>query len=174
VPGPLDRITVQTRSPDGNIRVTMHGRGSIEMWFAPGAYERYGERALAHQLGVLATSTWVEHRRRYFAALSEEVGDTVRSDDRSDSPKVAGYRRALAELRLSGGSSAGWVQATSISLVRWEFRVREGACRQLGEAEFVGEVHSAIRAVLADYDRQVREVQARLTAAAASPSVGWR
>jgi hypothetical protein len=151
VPGPLDRIVVETRSPDQNISVTMHGRTEIEMWFSPGAYDRYDDSALAGQLSALATSTWVEYRRRYLAALSEEVGDTVRSEDRSYSPKLVKYQQELAELVLSGTSSAGWVRAGSVGLVRWTFTLHPGACRRLSEAEFVAETHSAVHALLADH-----------------------
>jgi len=76
VPGPLDRIEVDSRSPDQNVSVTMRGRDRIEMRFAPGTYNRYDDSVLAGQLGALATSTWVEYRRRYLSALSEEIQDT--------------------------------------------------------------------------------------------------
>lgn len=170
VVGPLDRIVVDVQSPDRNISVAMRGRGDVEMRFAPGSYNWYEERLLAFQLGALATSTWVEFRRRYVAALSEEVGYTVRGDDTSYSPKVVKYRQELAGLTLAGSSPQDWVHATSTGLVRWEFTVREGACRRLREHEFIAEARGAVRAVLADYGDKVREVHTRMASTAMSSS----
>ena len=160
--GPLDRIVVNTRSPDRNIHVTFRGRHGIELRFAHGAYFRYDDASLAAQLGPLATTTWAEYRRAYFAALSEELGRAVRPEDRSDSSRLNEYRQELAQLKLSGDSPGGWVQASSVGLVRWRFQLRPGARRGLSTEEFIAEVHGAVRAVFADYDSKAREAQARL------------
>src|SRR5204863_8427102 len=101
-PGPLGRFVVNRRSPDRNIHGTFRGRHGIELRFAHGAYFRYDDASLAAQLGPLATTTWAEYRRAYFAALSEELGRAVRPEDRSDSSRLNEYRQELAQLKLSG------------------------------------------------------------------------
>lgn len=90
---PLDRIVVRAESPDRTIGVTMRGRGGVELLFDPGAYRRYEEQALGRQLSQLATSTWVAYRRACFAALSEEIGETVRGNERSPSPRMRALYR---------------------------------------------------------------------------------
>jgi hypothetical protein len=163
--GALDRIDVSTESVDRNMTVRMRGRGGIELRFAPSAYESYDATVLGRQLSQLATLTWVAYRRAYFAAVSEEVGQTIRGDERSGNPAANQFRDDVAALTLSGRSTGGWVSVTSAALVRWEFSVRPGACARLSEQEFIGEVHSTVSEVLDDYDEQVREVLAEMSGA---------
>ena len=45
-------------------------------------------------MSQLATRTWVDYQRNAFAAPSEEIGQTVQGDERSDSQKAVKYRDA--------------------------------------------------------------------------------
>lgn len=159
VTGPLDRVSATTRSPDGQITATLTARDQATLRFQPGAYRRYRESELSHQLSQLATHTWVDYQRSWFAALSEEIGETVRSAGRSTSPKVNGYRAALAEIRARGRSRDGWIEVESTGLVRWQVRVHEGACAELSEEEFIAEAGTALRDVLDGYGAQQRDIR---------------
>lgn len=159
VTGPLDRVSAETHSPDGQIIATLTGRDRVRLRFERGAYRRYGEEDLAHQLSQLATRTWVDYQRNAFAALSEEIGETVRGDERSASQKAVKYRDALAAVAARGTSQDGWIEVTSTGLVRWRVRVHNGACTRLSEEEFLDEADSALADLLADFYEQRRALR---------------
>lgn len=171
--GPLDRIVVRVQSPDQNISVVLRGRSDLELTFARGAYQYMDERHLGRQLDRLATTTWASYRRAHLAALSEEIGETVSGEDRSPSARMAAFRQAIADLRLRGRSTHGWVEAISVGLARWEFAVQPGACSHLTEAQLIAEIGSAARAVLADYASKVRGIHAEMAAARQARN-SWR
>jgi hypothetical protein len=154
----LDRIVVTVESPDSSLRVVMHGRNSVEVTFAPGAHRFADARTLGQRLGQLGTATFTAYRRAYLAAISEEIGGPLRDGGVSPDPKVRRYREETSELRLAATSPNGWIRATSIGLARWDFSLHPSTCEQLSEAQFVSELRSVVRAVLADFDRQALAV----------------
>ncbi len=159
VTGPLDRVSAESYSPDGQITATLTGRDQVRLRLQRGAYGRYGEDDLAHQLSQLATRTWVGYQRNAFAALSEEIGQTVRGDERPDSQQAIKYRDALAAVTAHGASQDGWIEITSTGLVRWRVRVHDGACTRLREEEFLAEADSALADLLADFYEQRRALR---------------
>jgi hypothetical protein len=159
VTGPLDQVSAESHSPDGQITATLTGRDQVRLRFQRGAYRRYDEGDLGHQLSQLATRTWVDYQRKAFAALSEEIGQTVRGDERSDSQKATRYHDALAAATARGTSEDGWIEITSTGLVRWRVRVYGGACTRLREEEFLAEAGSALADLLEDFYEQRRALR---------------
>jgi hypothetical protein len=160
--GPLDRITVNVSSPDQQISVRLSKVDQVELTFRRGTYRRYDELSLGRQLGQLATSTWLESRRAYRQALYQETGIKISGDERPGSPKLAEYRRAQADLAVSGISPGEWVRVASRGLVRWEVTVSDGTCARLTEAEFVSEAGGAVQSLLKDYYEKSADLQERL------------
>jgi hypothetical protein len=152
-------MIVTARSPDGQISATVQGRDRVRLAFEPDAYRWYDESNLAHQLGQLATLTWVAYRRTYFELLSEAVGEAVRGPAPAHGHRESAFREGLEQLTMQARSAGGWVFVHSQALVRWRVEVGPGACRRLPEQEFLAEVDQALRAVLTDYYEQVRRLK---------------
>jgi hypothetical protein len=150
----LARIVVDASSPDGNISAQVRGRFDISVRFVRGAYGRYVESSLAHQLGQLATLAWTRYRRDYVETvdrfLEEPVTDT--GDPGSDRRR---YWERLEELVANGESPGGYLWIRSRALVRWEFTIADGTLRSLAEEAFVAELTGAVTDLIADYRAQV-------------------
>jgi hypothetical protein len=157
--GPLDRIVVTASSPDALIMAKLSHRNQISLRMRPGAYGRYRVEELQSQLAQLATKVWAENRREYFRSASEALGQPVRGDETTQDPKVARFKRAQAELPVSGRSSGGAVEIRSVGLMRWQFTIRPDALRRLDERQFLTEVATATRELLVDYFDRVRALK---------------
>ena len=160
--GPLDQIVVTAHSPDGLIMARLAHRNRISLRMRPGAYQRYRVEALQSQLVQLAARIWAENRRAYFRSASATLGVTLRGDEPAQDARGARFKRAQAELSVSGQSAGGDVEARSIGLLRWQFIIRPGALDQLSEREFLTEVANAVRNLLIDYFDQVRALKVEI------------
>ncbi len=159
---PLRRLVAAAISPDQRIQARVSGGDQVEVWFRSGAYPRYDDDALAHQLAQLATRLWVEYRRAYFQALSEAVGETIRGDTPTQSPRTLAFRQELAALPLDVTSPGGWIRIRSEGLVRWQIHLARGACRQLTEDDFLAELDRGYRALITEYYQNVLDLKDRL------------
>jgi hypothetical protein len=148
----LARVTVQAESPDGQIVGRVGGQMQVEIHFREGAYARFSERDLGHQLGQLAAVLWSRYRREY-----DEVTALYRDGEPApyEEPEDVAFRERRAALKVRGRSSLGWIEASSRALVRWDVTVAEGTVRALTESEFLGQVDSAVADILRDWQHQV-------------------
>lgn len=145
----LDSIAVEASSPDRQIRARFAGAGDVEVRFAHGAYRRYTERDLGHQLAGLATLLWTGHRQEYLRRVGAASGTPAHRV--SPRGKRADFRNALADVAVEGVSPDRSTTVRSVGLLRWEVVVSDGTVRRLAEQEFVAGLLAAVSATLAAY-----------------------
>lgn len=144
----LDRLAVQTWSPDGNICAEARGEYQISVRFAAGTYRTYTESTLGQQLGRLGALVWTRYRREY-----TEIMETFLEEEplpRED-PEDRRFRERLEQLHLAGASADGRIGIRSRALVHWELTIAPGTLRALTEPEFLAQLDGAVREVVADY-----------------------
>lgn len=144
----LTSITVTVTSPDANLRARIRGRRFAGLEFRPGAYDRYTETDLAHQLARTATLLFV-NRDRAVARLTEEAGLTRRrepGDARDDAERR--YLERVFSLPVVGTGPDERVRFKTNGMARWECRIERGTLRRLDEAEFVAETSGAVADLL--------------------------
>jgi hypothetical protein len=146
----LARIVVDASSPDGMISARASGQ-DVAVRFQAGAYRRYTESGLAHQLGQLATLTWTRYRREYLETVDAYFEDPV--DD--DTPEGQEFQQRLEQLVVTGGSSDRSVSVRSRGLVHWDFMIAAGTVARLPEDEFVTQLTVAVTSLLADHRARV-------------------
>lgn len=152
---PVAQIVVTEHSPDHIISATLSHHDKIVFQFRPRAYGLYDEAALGRQLGQLITSLWDSFRQRYFQSLSEAVGETIRGDEREDSPKLQRFKEAQLALLAGGDSPQRWVRIETQGMRHWRVTIARNAVRQLAEQDLVVEVDGALRAAINDYYAQL-------------------
>jgi hypothetical protein len=153
-----DPMVVEVSSPDRQIFARLSGEDDVTLWFAPGAYLRYDERQLAHQLARLATLLWVAYQQAYQRAWSEPTGTPAPTRGPQDAVRRA-FRQEQLELAVAGVSPYGFVTVRSVGLLTWEVDIREGTPRQLSEQEFLQEALDAARMLLDDYFAQTHRLK---------------
>jgi hypothetical protein len=148
----LMRLSVQADSPDRLISGMVGGRMQVEVSLCDGAYRRYTDADLGHQLGQLAAVLWSRYRREY-----DEVTDAYREDGPApyEQPEDSDFRERRASLVARGRSRDGRIEASSRGLVRWDVSVTPGTVRALTEAEFLAEVGTAVADILRDWQLKV-------------------
>lgn len=117
----------------------------MDVRFTHGAYRRYTERDLGHQLARLATLLWTGHRQEYQRRVGTS-SHTVRLQG-----KRADFRNALADVAVEGVSPDRSTRVRCVGMLRWEVVVSDGTVRRLAEQEFVAGLLAAVSATLADY-----------------------
>jgi hypothetical protein len=152
---PVAQIVVTEDSPDNLISATLSHQDKIAFRFRPGSYQLYDEAALGRQLGQLITNLWDSFRQRYFQSLSAALGETIRGDEREDSPKLQRFKDAQSALRSGGDSGQRWVRIESQGMRHWRVTLGRNALRQLTEQELIAEVDAALRAAINDYYAQL-------------------
>lgn len=152
---PVARIVVTEHSPDHMISATLSQNDQIMFDFRQGAYRLYDEPTLGNQLGQLITRLWDSFRRSYYHALSEALGETIRGDEREDSPKLQRFAQARAALLSTGDAPHRWVRVRSQGMTYWRVTIAKHAVRQLSERELTAELGAALRAAIDDYYAQL-------------------
>jgi hypothetical protein len=154
----LGAIIVEVNSPDRCIRARLAGDDDIDVWFVAGAYRRYSEEGLAHQLASLAKLVWTGHRQEYLRIVGEATGTAARGGTRLHGRR-ADFRQALAKLTVEGVSPDESVAIRSAGLLRWEFFIRDGTIRRLTEEEFLATVREAVAMLLAEYFTRTHQLK---------------
>lgn len=147
----LDKMITEVSSPDQQMSATISERDRVELRMRPGAYQRYDERGLAHQLGRLASLAWVEYRRGYLRVVSEATGQPAGDNQTEHDSRRREFQRARAEVSAVGASPSGHIRVVSQGLVHWQVTIRDGALRQLDEERLLAEISTAVQALLTDY-----------------------
>jgi hypothetical protein len=141
-------MVVTATSPDGQIGARVSGQGrTVEVSFRPGAYRRYREDALAHQLGQLATLTFTRYRRQEDELVAAAFGGTAHEAGRD------GYQERLRHLVASAAGDG--IEITSRGLASWQVSIGTGLLRRLPEAEFVTALADAVGRLLNRYNAHV-------------------
>jgi hypothetical protein len=152
-------------SPDGNIVARVEGPDDIEVRFRPGAFDRYGEEELAHQIERLAQLCWVafdrERTEKYRQALRLSNEEVAQAEAFPPDERRRHYDEDLNAVRASGTAPSGLLRIQSEALLRWRVQLAPGALRQLNEEQFVAELHAAVRSLFADRMVQITVIKSR-------------
>jgi hypothetical protein len=144
----LKDLSVTVSSPDGNIQAQVVGGRPRPLTFRTGAYKRYTETQLAHQLARTATLLFVG-RDRGVQAIMEEAGlHRPRRPSEALDEAQRRYLAALPNIYATGLGPRELVRFETTGLVHWQCTIADGALRYLSEREFVGEVMGAAQKVL--------------------------
>lgn len=147
----LDALTVEATSPDGQIKTRLVGDDDLTLAFRPGAFDKYDERGLEHQLERLAVLTWITYRRGYFTALHPDDPDAAKEAQKPHwNTKYRRYHEAVAEMVGKGPAPSGLLEMRSKGLAHWKVRIQDGALKRLGEEQFIKEALAAFARVRAD------------------------
>ncbi|HEY8471528.1 MAG TPA: hypothetical protein VIL37_02705 [Natronosporangium sp.] len=144
----LADLTVTVSSPDGNIEAEVYGGRVRWLEFRPGAYQRYDESELAHQLERLATLAFVNHDRGV-QKIMEDVG--LHRPRGPAEARDEAHRRYLADLpniHATGVGPRQLVRFEATGLLNWRCDIVQGTLRQLSEQQFIAEVIDAAQALL--------------------------
>ncbi|MFY1686339.1 hypothetical protein [Plantactinospora sp. WMMB782] len=155
----LDNMVVTVDSPDERIRARVSNYHDVEITFAPGAFDRYDEEQLSHQLARLGVTTWVAYHRARSEAYrlsqglsSDELADAERP---SDDPYRRQYEVELNAIEGEGVSAGGAVRVRTYGLMQWNVDIEPGSIRRLGETAFLAELHSAMKSLLSDREMKI-------------------
>jgi len=152
-------------SPDRRIRATIDRATQVEVTFADGAYRRYDEDTLGHQLERLGTLARVaydraasEEHRRSLGLASDEYADHQRSPQEERRQR---YEADLAAVEAGGVSPGGWLKVVSRGLLHWQVLIEPGTLRRVNEDGFLSELHSALRTAFAERELEITIIKAR-------------
>jgi hypothetical protein len=152
-------MVVLVSSPDRSIEARVENYTDVRISFRPGVFDRYDESELAYQLGRLGVTTWVAYHRERTEAYrasqglsAEELADAERP---SDDPRRQRYEEELNAIEGEGVSAGRLVRIRTTGMMRWNVDIEPGALRHLGEQGFLGELHSAIRALIQDREAKI-------------------
>lgn len=154
----LRTMTVQAESPDGNIWSRVHDYTRLDVGFRPFAYERYDEPSLSYQLSRLGLLTWVAWSRERTEIYRRTVNLTADEAERAtwtEDPARLRYEAELNAIKAVGVSTHGAVRVRTVGMMQWQVDVEPDTLRRLVEPTFVGEIHSAFEALMADRRRQI-------------------
>jgi hypothetical protein len=152
----FSRMTVTATSPDGQISAEVSWEGRVlSLKFRPGAYHRYTEVTVAHQLAQTATLLWTRQRRYYREIIDATFENPIHDDAPDIDPRQRTYLDRLGKIIAEGASRDNSVRIRTEGMTRWEFTVAEGALRKLPEPEFVTQTSDAVAALLTHHRSQM-------------------
>lgn len=158
----LAGAVAEAMSPDGQISASVTGAGdSVEVTMRrPGAYERYTDGGIAHQLSQLATLTATRHLRLERKIVAETFGESMLVDDGFDlDPELREYRQAIAQLVAWADSDGSQIRLSTRGMVSWQAILAPGTVRRLSEDEFLEELHGAIGNLFATWHKKVMVIR---------------
>jgi hypothetical protein len=144
----LAALTVSVRSPDGRIEARSMAENLAEVTFSPGAYERYTEPDLEHQLARTATLLYVGHDRAVQQAMEEAGLRRATEPSRARDDAQRRYLEAARRISVIGSGSRELVSFETAGMASWQCRIAAGALQRVPEWEFIAEVTEAARDVL--------------------------
>ncbi|HZE40433.1 MAG TPA: hypothetical protein VE172_16650 [Stackebrandtia sp.] len=155
----LDVLRVEVTSPDNQIKAKISGEADdVALAMRPGAYKRYDEATLEHQLSRLCTLGWTGVRRGYFQALatvySVTEGEAEKMEKNPPDVRDRDYNKEISEIVAEGRSKGGVVRGRAKGMAFWKVQIRPGTLEKLDEEEFIAECLSALRDVQLDSKRQ--------------------
>ncbi|MEG3636818.1 hypothetical protein [Micromonospora palythoicola] len=155
---------ISASSPDGAIWATTTDGTDLRITFGYGAYARYTETNLAHQLGRLGQAVWIafqrsreELHRRRSASFRVVVSPTSPPEP---TPAQAAYTEALNRVVATGRSPDGAITVRTTGGLRWTVELADGTLARLGEGAFVSQATAAVQAMLADREKEIAGLKA--------------
>jgi hypothetical protein len=144
----LAGLTVTGTSPDGSISARILAGELVELVLRPGAYERYTEPELAHQLARTATLLYIGHEREAQRVM-RDVGlhrptDPAQAHDEAQRQ----FLRALQTLSAAGSGPNELVAFEISGMAHWRCQIAQGTLQWLPEQEFLSEVSAAAAELL--------------------------
>lgn len=160
----LNRMVIEATSPDGNVHARVSAGPEVELWFRPGAVDRYTEDRLEHQLSRLASATAAAYLRGQAEAYrrADDIDPAETDGSRSEDPRRRRFTEALNAVRGEGSSARGTVGVRTVGLVRWAVEIRPGTLRRLDEQLLLSELHSALAALLRDREMKITLLKAEI------------
>jgi len=151
----LAEVVHETSSPDGGAIVTVRGPDDVVFEFRAGAYGRYDETGLAHQLERLARTVY----DRYTGEVNDVIDDYLGGDGVDDDDAELGeFRTQLDRMVFKATSSRGAIAVATRAFVEWKVGVAPGAL-SLSESEFVAELQSVAAQLRAEQVRQTERAR---------------
>lgn len=144
----LEDLSVTVSSPDGNIEARVRGGQARSLRFREGAYPRYTEAALAHQLARTATLLFVGHDRGVQEVMDKAGLHRPRRPSAAIDEAQRRYLAALPEIYATGVGPRELVRLDATGLMHWRCEIAQGTLRFLSEPEFIAEVMGAGQALL--------------------------
>jgi hypothetical protein len=147
----LEDLSVTVSSPDGNIEARVTGGQARSLGFREGAYQRYSESELAHQLARTATLLFVGHDRGVQKIMEDAGLHRPRGPAQAIDDAQRRYLAELPNIYATGLGPRELVRFEATGLVQWRCDIAEGAIRYLSEHEFIAEVIGAAQDLLRDH-----------------------
>lgn len=147
----LDNMVVRVASPDKQIIATLSNRDQVDVEFRPGAYRRYVDGSLEHQLARLASGVFVGYRRGYFQALGEATGEAIRGDETEHDEARRRFQEARRKVVACGASMGQWLNIETRGMASWRVSMRDGTVATLSQEQFLLELNGCVQDLLIDY-----------------------
>lgn len=147
----LEDLSVTVSSPDGNIEAQVTGGQARSLRFREGAYQRYTEAELAHQLARTATLLFVGHDRGVQKIVEDAGLHRPRGPEQAIDETHRRYLAELPNIYATGLGPREMVRFEATGLVQWRCDIAQGTIRYLSEPEFIAEVIGAAQALLRDH-----------------------
>ncbi|MGH3662664.1 MAG: hypothetical protein ACRD1T_09640 [Acidimicrobiia bacterium] len=155
----LDGITITAKSPDGNIECDLVDGRHMEMGFKDGAYKRYSDPALEHQLAGLLTSLWVGHHQARLSVLSEEFDYLPREEHSTADRPSREFAQERKMARAQGRSDSGRITIETVGRSTWSVRVQAGTVSAMDEDGFLQDFWKAFLQTMAEFRHQMAQLK---------------
>ncbi|TMM35941.1 MAG: hypothetical protein E6F99_17290 [Actinobacteria bacterium] len=144
----LRGLVVEARSPDGHLAGRYGGDGAIlDVTMTGGMYGLYREHQLERQLAELTTRLW---------NLTEaQFAQPLRDDGIDFGPERRRYLAGFEQLTATGSAAEDAVTVRTRGLSTWEYTIRAGTLRRVGERDLLAAVRTAVRRLLRKFHLQV-------------------
>jgi hypothetical protein len=150
----LVALSITVSSPDGNLEASVQGREPGSLSFRPGAYERYTEAELAHQLARTATLLFVRHDQGVQKVMTYSGLHRPRRPAEAVDEAGRRYLEKLPTIHASGTGPQQLVRFETTGLMDWRCEIAEGTLRYLAKPEFIGEAMAAVRQLLREHQHR--------------------
>jgi hypothetical protein len=144
----LARLTVTGTSPDGNISARTLAGELVELVLRPGAYERYTEPGLAHQLARTATLLYIGHEREAQRVVRDAGLHRPTDPAQAHDEAQRRFLRALQTLSATGSGPHESVTFEINGMAHWRCQIEPGILQWLPERDFLTEVSVAAAELL--------------------------
>jgi hypothetical protein len=158
----LDAMRVTATTADGSLTAELGNHTDVRLSFAPGVYDRCGERWLETQLEELWTLLWSRRMAAYYQAVGDVLEEKVSGETRIRSPRDATFVARRDDLVAEGLSADGWVSLAARGMRDWEVRIAAGILDVLAEDEFVERVGEAAADLISDHRDKIRRLKAEV------------
>jgi len=152
----LRGLVVEARSPDGHLAGRYGGDGAIlDVTMTGGMYGLYREHQLERQLAELTTRLFAAYRNAERELTEAEFAQPLRDDGIDFGPERRRYLAGFEQLTATGSAAEDAVTVRTRGLSTWEYTIRAGTLRRVGERDLLAAVGTAVRRLLRKFHLQV-------------------